>query len=158
MKRLAPILLTASLLAGCATTGPGASYVAPEISAGDATVLATDAARHLAQPLAPAHTTLLLRPASGREEVMTPALTLSLRDAGFGVVMAPTKPQNSSTTGQEAAGTALRYLVSPLDAGVLMRLQYQNTEAARFYPRATNGELSPDSAAPFTVREASQNE
>jgi len=43
-------------------------------------------------------------------------------------------------------------LVSPLDSGVLLRLQYEGVEAARFYPRAASGALT--IGAPFTVREA----
>ncbi len=62
MRKILASLLVASALAGCATTRPSMSYVAPEVTAGDATVLAADAAAWLATPLAPAHTTIILDP------------------------------------------------------------------------------------------------
>jgi len=44
----------------------------------------------------------------------------------------------------------LRYLVSRLDDGIVLHLQYRNIEASRFYSRAVDGRLMP--AAPFAVR------
>ncbi|WP_227650638.1 hypothetical protein [Klebsiella pneumoniae] len=52
------------------------------------------------------------------------------------------------------AGVPLRYIASPLDSGVLLRLQYQGIEASRYYPRGSNGQLLP--GAPFTVRGGAQ--
>lgn len=153
MKRIALCILVGATLAGCSTTRPSMSYVAPEVTANDATVLAADAAEHLAPALPPARTTLVLDPpASQQNDVMTPAMIEQLRATGYGVVQVePNRPKDAP----QIEGVPLRYLVSPLQAGVLMRLQYQGIEAARFYPRATDGSLV--EAAPFTVRQTGQH-
>lgn len=152
MKRIAICILVGSALAGCASVRPTMSYVSPEVTANDARVLAADAAEHLAQPLPPARTTIVLDPpASRQDDVMTPAMVEQLRATGYGVVEAPRNPGKDAPP---VEGVPLRYLVSPLQAGVLMRLQYQGVEAARFYPRSTDGSLV--EAAPFTVRQAGQ--
>jgi len=151
MKKILATMLLASALAGCASMRPSMSFVAPEITAPDAAKLAADAAQWLAKPLPPARTTIVLDPpASSRQgDVMTPAMVEQLRASGFGVVQVP-KGKDAPTP----QGVPVRFLVSPLDTGVLMRLQYQGVEAARFYPRSTSGALV--EAAPFTVREAGQ--
>lgn len=150
MKRIAICFLVGSALAGCTTMRPTMSYVTSEVTVNDAKVLATDAAKHLALPLPPARTTIVLDPpASRQDDVMTPAMVEQLRATGYGVVLIePNRPK-------DANGVPLRYLVSPLQTGVLMRLQYQGVEAARFYPRSTDGSLL-NEAAPFTVRQAGQ--
>jgi hypothetical protein len=139
-------------LAGCATL-PNASmsYVSAKITApSDASVMADDAANYLTGPLPPAKTTLVLDPPqTAQGNVMTPALEAALRSKGYAVTELSRKPSPSARSPQ---GVKLRYLVTPLDAGVLLRLQYAGVEAARFYPRAANGALS--ISAPFTVREA----
>lgn len=150
MKQLFIILAASASLAGCATTNPGSSYVTAGISEVDATVLASDAADYLSRPLPPAKTTILLDPpSSSAMDTLSPALMEQLRARGFGVVEAPKKKEAAP-----ADVVPVRYLVSPLEAGVILRLQYQSVEAARYYPRATNGALI--GAAPFAVREASQ--
>lgn len=152
MKKLLASLLLASTLAGCITARPSMSYVAPEITANDARVLAADAAIQLSRPLPPAKTTILLDPPpSSQNDVMTPAMIEQLRATGYGVVNANASPDKNAPP---VEGVSVRYLVSPLASGVLMRLQYQGVEAARFYPRGTDGALV--EAAPFTVRESGQ--
>lgn len=152
MKRIALCFLLGAALAGCSTVRPSMSYVAPEVTASDATVLAADAAEHLAPALPPAHTTLVLDPpVTKQNDVMTPAMIEQLRATGYGVVQVE---PNRAKDAPPVEGVPLRYLVSPLQAGVLMRLQYQGVEAARFYPRATDGSLV--ESAPFTVRQAGQ--
>ncbi|WP_244149732.1 conjugal transfer protein TrbH [Xenorhabdus eapokensis] len=138
-------------MSACVTTRPSMSYVAPEITAKDAQVLATDAVSHLENPLPPARTTVSLDPpiSNAQPDVLTPALLAALRMRGYGVTITDRK------TGR-VAGKAmlLRYLASPFESGVIMRLQYLGIEASRFYPRATDGTLLLN-GAPFTVREAS---
>lgn len=154
MKRLAICILVGAALSGCASVRPSMSYVAPEVTASDASKLAADAAHWLAKPLPPAQTTIVLDPPASsaqQSDVMTPAMLEQLRATGYGVVQVP-RQQGKDTPPLE--GVPVRYLVSPLDTGVLMRLQYQGVEAARFYPRSTDGSLV--EAAPFTVREAGQ--
>lgn len=137
------ILIVALLLAGCATTRPGASFVTPEITAPDSVVLAADTTDYLRTIYPAANTTLALEaPADKAANALTPALNVALRDAGFAVLEA---------AGNAQEGQRIRYLVSLLDHGVALRLQYQGVEATRFYHRDTNGGLV--AAAPFTVRE-----
>lgn len=151
MKRIAIYILLGATFAGCTTVRPSMSYVAPEITANDAQMLAVDAAQWLSRPLPPARTTLVLNaPATPQSDVMTPVLTEQLRATGYGVVQVSSQQRGNTPP----EGVTVRYLVSPLRAGILMRLQYQNVEAARFYQRGTDGSLV--GAAPFTVREAGQ--
>ncbi|EJD3148822.1 conjugal transfer protein TrbH [Salmonella enterica] len=140
-------LFAALVLSACATSRPSMSYVAAEVTSSDARTLAADAVAYLADPLPPAHTTLVLDPpAASGQDVLTPAMLAALRARGYGVTVADAK------TGAAAGkGTPLRYLASPLDSGVVMRLQYLGVEASRFYPRTTNGQLL-SNGAPFIVR------
>jgi hypothetical protein len=151
MKRIfiAPMTI-AVFLSACTVTRPTMSYVAPGLSGDDAVTLATDAVEHLSGPFPPAKSTLLLDPPQNKAgDVLTPALLARLRANGFGVIEA-----NPKTKAPAVTDTLIRYLVSPLENGVVLRLQYQGVEATRFYPRGTNGALLP--FAPFTVREAAQ--
>jgi hypothetical protein len=142
-------LLAALALGGCATTPrPSLSHVSG-VSASDAALLANAMAQFLGQQLPRAATTLVLQPPSRDQasNALTPALHSALVQAGFGVQeAAPGTPLPNS------GGYALRYLVSPLDAGVLVRLQYHQTEASRWYARNSSGQLQ--AASPFTVRVA----
>lgn len=143
-------LAALAVLCACATTRPSMSYVAPELTPGDAAVLASDTATHLAEPLPPAKSTVVLDPPAGqRADALTPALLSALRGAGYGVIEADRR-----VGPQAGEGTPVRYLVSPLENGVVLRLQYLGTEASRFYPRTVNGTL--EAAGPFTVRESGQ--
>jgi len=145
-------ILAASALTGCATLpGSSMSYVSDKITApSEASVMAYDAAAYLVTVLPPASTTLVLDPPQSTQgNFLTPTLETALRSKGYAVSelnrhLSPSAPQPK--------GVQLRYLVSPLDSGVLLRLQYQGVEAARFYQRATDGALT--LGAPFTVREA----
>lgn len=147
--KLALALLPFAMLGGCAVQQAGApvSYVAPAIGANDARAIAADVTTHLAQQLPPARTTLVLY-APGRDAAVS-ELSDALRSFGFGVYVASPRKGEAA-----AAGTALRYLVSPFDDGVIVRLQYQHREDARFYARSTDGSLI--AASPFTVRETAQ--
>jgi hypothetical protein len=141
MKRVIALSL---LLSACATTRPGTgmSYVTPglSLSKSDAATLANDTVQHLSGAFPPAKNTLVLDTPKG-DDALTPLLMAQLRSAGFGVIEA-----------ERGIGVRIRYLVSPLDKGVVLRLQYLTVEAARFYPRGAGGNLLP--AAPFTVKEA----
>lgn len=142
---LAAPLAVMLLLGGCASTGSTQSYVEPTVSEAEAATLASDAATYLVDPLPPAHTTLVLDPPAAKvQDTLTAALIPALRERGYGVTLA--QPGRSASSG---GGVALRYIASPLDGGLLLRLQYQGKEASRHYPRASDGQLM--SGAPFTV-------
>lgn len=146
------LLLAVCLLAGCATSRPPGSYVSGVFES-DADLLASAMVEYLGEQLPPASTTFVLQPPARDPlgKALTPALGSALRQAGFAVQeAAPQKAAPGSPAG--SGGYALRYLISPLDAGVLVRLQYQQTEASRWYVRNSRGELQ--AASPFTVRVA----
>ncbi|MCC8943106.1 conjugal transfer protein TrbH [Bradyrhizobium sp. Arg68] len=152
MNRFRILIMMALVLAlgACATTRPTMSFVAGGLSPADAMVLANDVATHLADSLPPAKSSLVLDPPASRNaDVLTPVLLTKLRSAGYGVIEAD--PRTGAKSGE---GTPVRYLVSPLDNGVVLRLQYLGVEATRFYPRSAGGALV--AAGPFTVRGGAQ--
>ncbi|WP_443694974.1 conjugal transfer protein TrbH [Pseudomonas sp.] len=123
------------------------SYVAPELTGSDAQVLAADSMAYLADPLPPARTTLILDPPlSGQNDALSALFELSFRGRGYGVLVVD--PKTGLAAGQ---GTPLRYLASSFESGVVLRLQFQGSEATRFYPRSTGGKLL-SNGAPFMVR------
>jgi hypothetical protein len=65
---------------------------------------------------------------------------------GFGIV------ESMPQTGQQEV--QLRYLVTRLDRGLLVRLRYQDKEASRFYDRTVDGRLSLRTG--YTIREAAK--
>lgn len=126
------------------------SYVEPSVSAIDAQTLAGDVVTYLADSLPPARTTLVLNPPAANDkdqDALTEFMLSALSEWGYGILLFDPK------TGA-GMGVPLRYLVSPLDSGVLLRLQYQGGEVSRYYPRDTNGQLLP--VVPFTVRMSEQ--
>ncbi|MCM8739326.1 conjugal transfer protein TrbH [Azospirillum sp. A1-3] len=130
------------LLGGCAGVGPRSSYV-EAVTPADAPVLAADIAGFMAERLPAAATTLALDApiADLVNDSLTPVLRGELRRIGFGVADA----------GQNAPGAhPLRYLVTPLNAGVLVRLQVDRTTASRLWLRNSAGTLQ--AGSPFTVR------
>jgi predicted small secreted protein len=144
---IAGVLLTVASLTACASVRGTASYIEAGVSATDAAILANDAAWWLtAVPLPPARTTLMLLPASRADGAAV--VTERLRAAGYGIYE-PSKAHPEPPTD----GVPIRYLVSSLrDGTVLLRLQYEGTEATRIYTRAQDGTLV--ALAPFTVRSA----
>lgn len=149
MGRLSALVVSALaslMLSGCITTRPAGSFVAPGISPADATLLAKDAAVYLTTVLPPAKSTLVIqRPAGYGDDLVSPAFMAALRAAGYGVIEA-------GAESSQVVGISVRYLASPLDDGMLLRLQYGSTEAARFYPRTATGAVG--IGAPFVVRES----
>ncbi|AHJ66172.1 Hypothetical protein GbCGDNIH4_7226 [Granulibacter bethesdensis CGDNIH4] len=145
-------ILTLSALTGCAALPDSSiSYVSEKITnPSDASVMAYDAADYLTTVLPPAQTILLLDPPQSLHgNILTPTFETALRARGYALMQLPRYP---SPVSKQPLGTQLRYLISPLDGGVLLQLQYQGVEAARFYYRDKNGALTFN--APFTVRES----
>ena len=152
-------LAVALTLGACATTPrPSASYVDPAINAADAKTLADDAAAYLSGPLPPAHTTLVIDPPAARRDVadvLTPALQTALRAKGYGIFILSADRLSAKEQLEPQAGTALRYLATPLETGVVLRLQFHGMEASRFYRRSNDGALLPN-VFPFTVGGANE--
>jgi hypothetical protein len=136
------VLLPIVLLAGCAATG--GSYVDGSFAPTDAATLATDMTAFIKSNLPPASSTLVLDPppAGQASNALTPAFAASLRQAGFAVALAATPGAHR-----------IRYLVTPLEGGTLVRLTIDGTEASRFFTRDPAGGLQ--ARGPFMVREAS---
>lgn len=151
MGRLSALVvfsLASIFLVGCATTRSTGSFVATGISPADATMLAKDATLYLTTVLPPAKSTLVIqRPAGYGDDLVSPAFMAALRAAGYGVIEA-------GAEGSPTGGISIRYLASPLENGMLLRLRYGDTEAARFYPRTVTGDVG--IAAPFVVRESKE--
>lgn len=145
LRSLIVPLVAVSLLSACTTMRPTMSYVAPGLSATDAETIATDSVAHLASALPPAKTTIILDPQ--RFDILTVAMQEKLSARGFGVVM----HNKDNQGGDEQQGTLLRYISTPLEYGYALRLQYNNTEATRYYPRTTAGDIT--AVAPFVIRE-----
>jgi hypothetical protein len=148
LKAFATCALLGALLGGCTNMRPSESYVPPNIAASDAAKLATDTTAWLVEALPPAHTTVIIDPPTynPQDDVLTPAIMQSLREAGYGVIELE---ENALSLPN---GVVVRYLVSPITDGLILRLQYKNIEAARIYARGDDGALG--STAPFTVRSA----
>ena len=136
----------AALLTGCAF-GPDISYVAPLEQPADAEVLANGMAAFVATRLPMASSTVALdpTPSDQADNSLTPALASALRRRGFAV----------AEEGQTVPPGAhhLRYLVTPLGQGSLVRLTLDGTsEGSRFFVRNSVGGLQ--SGGPFTVTQA----
>ena len=136
----------AALLTGCAF-GPNSSYVAQLQQPADAEILANGMTAFVAMRLPAASSTVALDPTPSDQagNALTPALAAALRDHGFAV----------AENGQPVAASAhrLRYLVTPLDNGDLVRLTLDDaTEGSRFFVRNSAGGLQ--SGGPFMVTQA----
>jgi len=140
-------LLPCLLLAACARSPRlAASYVSSKVGAVEIEAVCADATRHLAATLPPAQTTVLIAPAKSRRgEQLGARLAEYLRASGFGVIEADARDSTAA-----AHAVALRYLVSRVDDGLVLHLQYHGIEASRFYPRAADGALI--QTMPFAVR------
>jgi hypothetical protein len=141
--RSTPLLGLAVALAACTI---GGSYVGGVSGPADAQVLAYGMAEFVAQELPAASTTLALdpTPASQADNTVTPAFAAALRSQGFAIA------------GENEAGVRgghrLRYWVTPLDGGELVRIAIDDrTQGSRFFVRNTAGGLQ--AGGPFLVRQ-----
>ena len=136
MTRALPLLLAGLALTACADNR---SYVAPGQGPADARALANGVADFVSQRLRTPHATVMLAPAQTDNDV-TEEIIAALKRRGFGVTTAGT---------DAAAGQPLRYLVTPLDDGDLLRMRLEGVASgARFFARGPGG-LQP--SGPFTV-------
>jgi len=135
------MLAVAFGLNACASTPTPTdqSYIEPTVNKDEARKLANDTATFLIAPLPPAHTTLVLDPREVHvPDAMTAALVPALRARGYGV-----RVLTSGGDGADREAVSLHYIVSPLDGGILLRLQYSGTQASWHYPRTSDGQLMP---------------
>ena len=138
-------LLACASLAACAG-GPGGSYVAPLTAPADAQTLASGIADFMASSLPAAATTLALEPPSPEQSgnALTPVLADALRRRGFATV-------DSGDAEVPPGARRLRYRVTPMDGGDLVRLTIDGgaIQGNRFFVRNRAGILQ--AGGPFTV-------
>lgn len=140
------IIAVCLALSGCASfpqlTNPSqsVSYTAGEISPGNLEWIAQDMVQFLSTQLPPATTTIELEPSAS---LFKDILMEQLSDNGFGIVEADHKH-----------AVPIRHFITILDGGVLVRLNYRDNVASRYYQYSQEGELS--SASAYSVREATQ--
>ena len=137
-------LLAAALMAACAT-GMDASYVGRLSGPGDVHALAVDMAEFVSMELPAASSTVALDPTPPEQanNALAPAFAAALRSYGFAVA--------DGTGGARPSAHRVRYWVTPLDNGALLRLSIDGrTEGARFFVRNAYGALQ--GGGPFTVR------
>lgn len=144
MKKVA-LMVCLSLTSGCATfpqvfkqTSARSNYVAPEVNRDESEKIARDMARFLAGQLPPAKITLEIDP-SGTS--FHDILFNELVWRGFGVV-----------EHADADAIQLRYFVTILDTGIVVRMKYNQQVAGRFYNRKA-GQLL---ANAYVVREVTK--
>ena len=142
MRKLLPLVVIAAMLSACAYD-PDSSYVEPLTAPADATILASAMTKFVSARLPAAQTALILQATSDGQasNAVTLLLTDDLRKRGFALVVDGT-----------AGAHRVRYLVTPLDQGDLVRLSLDggSTEASRFFVRNTAGTLQV--GGPFTIR------
>lgn len=142
MKKIA-FAVCISFTSGCASlpqifkhSYARSNYVAPEVNHVEAGKIARDMAKFLAAQLPPARTTIEIDPAGTSFHDI---LFTELVWRGFGVVEHP-----------EDDSVRLRYFVTTLDTGIVVRMRYNDQVAGRFYNRS-RGQLF---ANVYVVREA----
>ena len=141
-------LVVVSSLAACALD-PGSSYVSQVDTPADAQVLAAGMVVFVAAQLPAASSTVVLDPTPSDQagNALTPAFVAALRDRGFAVA-------DDRQAG--APGTHhIRYLVTPLDSGDLVRVSIDDSaQASRFFVRNAEGGLQ--AGGPFLVRQSAE--
>jgi len=150
MIRLLRLILSAAsttFLLTCAVE-PNTSYVVPLPESTDADVVADAMATFVALRL-PASSTLFLDPAPPGQtgNTVTTDFIAALRDRGFAVNEAGVMP----------GPHRIRYLVTPLGNGDLVRLTIDRTTGgSQFFARSPGGGLQ--AGGPFTVTETEATE
>jgi hypothetical protein len=139
-------LLAVIFISGCAI-GPNTSYVGSLGQPVNGEAVATAMAEFVSMSLPGAPGVVMLDPTPSDQasNALTPAFASALHRCGFTI----------SSSSQLLSGTAhrIRYLVTPLDDGVLARLTIDgNTEGSRYFSRDARGGLQP--GGPFTVTQA----
>ena len=144
MKRSVAALIAAATLSGCAID-PDVSYVGPLSAPNDANVLAFEITEFTVMRLPAAQTVLVLDPTPDDQasNTLTPLLTDDLHRRGFAI---------ADTSGATSTSHHLRYVVTPLDGGDLMRVTLDggSVEASRYFVRNTAGTLQ--AGGPFAIR------
>ena len=136
------MILTSILLNGCVSMNASSSYV-DKMTPEEASVISQSITKFVAKELPVASTTLALMPPTGKgSAILTPILTYDLRHRGFAVAQNGEPQKNIHS---------LQYIVTTFNNGILLRLQFDNIEASRWYSKDALGVISSDNE-PFAVR------
>ncbi|MGE5516190.1 MAG: hypothetical protein ACM31D_10255 [Bacteroidota bacterium] len=133
--RLAFLIATSLALAGCAVPSNTDSWVEGNVSSADAQVLADAVVRVAKQRLPPASTTLVLAPAGTTSSPLPEVIAEGLRKAGFALASAP----------QTDKIHPLRYMVTPFDGRMLLRVTVDTMTTAQVFAPDGKGQLAPAS-------------
>ncbi len=117
-----------------------ATFILRGIAESDSTQISQDIAQFLANQYPAAKTTIEL---DAVKSVLHAKLREQLTRRGFGV-----------TEGIMDSGVHVRYSVTPLESGLLVRMRYHKKYASRYYARDIDSRLSLQSR--FTLREAAK--
>jgi len=150
MRLLLSIAVLSSLvLSACASSPrPTVSWADSNITADEIALLSSDITRYLASAVPPAQSTLAVAPVKSRRgRELNAHLLESLRAAGYGVI----EVEKGERPDAGVHAIPVRYLLSRVNDGIVLHVQYQRFEASRFYPRASDGSLIQTTA--FTLRE-----
>lgn len=147
--RFATALVMACSVAAC-VVDPGSSYVDRIETPADAQVLAGDMADFVSGQLSAASSAVILDPTPSDQagNTLTSAFVAALRNRGFAIA-------DATQVGASGAHR-VRYLVTRLDGGDLVRVTIDGgvAEASRFFVRNTAGDLQ--AGGPFTVRQMAE--
>lgn len=137
-------LLMMSSMAGCAMTGGHqGSWIEP-LTVKEARGLASEVTKLLQERVPPAKTLLVVEPAQ-RKARFEVELEAALHGAGYALALPNSEVQS---------GHRVRYRVSTLDGGILLRLELDDIEISRWYGLDEEGRLV--AVTPFTIGESEQ--
>ena len=127
-------ILVLAGVAGCAAPGPADSWVGG-IQPSDAPVIARDMTAYLANAVPPGRALVSVSaPTTQDGALVEPVFETDLRQRGF--ALAPPGPV-------PPGAYVVRYLISPSDLGLTVRLDAGSAEATRIYGRSPEGVLTP---------------
>lgn len=127
-------------LAGCTAPPANASFIAP-MSPADAVVISNCVSSFMEMALPPARSTIVIAAESGNDQRVVSLLSGDLRRAGFAVA--------GSAAGLDNAET-VSLVVSPLDTGFIVVVNFGGQVASSYLNRGDNGALQLSS--PFLAR------
>jgi len=130
-------------LGGCATHSLHNSYIDQKISYGQAAIIALSITEFVERQLPAANSIILLEPVHRKtKDLLAPILTDHLYKAGFAVATLENGIKDSHR---------LRYLVTPFEHGILIRMYLDTDEASQWFSIDEKGKLE---ASEVTIREA----
>lgn len=129
------LIATTLALAGCAVPTKSDSWIEGNLSPADVQFLADAVVRVAKQRLPPASTTLVVAPAGTTSSPLPEGIAEGLRKAGFALASSP----------QTDKAHPLRYVVTPFDGRMLLRVTVDTMTTAQLFAPDGKGQLAPAS-------------